>query len=116
MVYSAYERTREQNSIAERIIDEKDIRLTVTEEYIALNSTKEHFTMYLMTTDREIAEEYLYAFDDVVSKEKPLKRMWYSCGDIYIYSEGRTIEMPHNFSNYQRETNMIFSRKNYDRH
>lgn len=115
VVYGTYERKKVQDSVTERVMDEKDIRLTVTEEYIALDCTKERFDMYLTTADRDIAEEYIYAFDDTISEKKPLKGMWYPCGDIYIYSEGRFIEMPHNFNNYRKETNMIFSRKNYDR-
>lgn len=114
IIYNAYERTREQKKVTEKVIDEKDIDLTVRDDYIALRCTKEHFSMYLATTDRNIAQEYLYAFDYFISEKKPLKGGWYSYEDFYIYSESKSIEMPYVFNSLRKEKNVLFSKENYN--
>ena len=119
VVYDAYEWKREQDRVTETVIDEEDISLTITEESIVLDCTKEHFCMYLSTTDREIAEKYLHTINVSVTNQETLRNgIWYPYGDIYIYSdiyiytyidtdiESRTT---HKFSDYQRGANIIYS-------
>lgn len=113
VVYNAYERTRSHETISEKTIDERNIDLTVRDDYIALSCTKEHFRMYLLTTDRKIAQNYLYAFDYAVSQKKPRKGEWHAQGDYYIYSGPKDSETPYAFNSLKEEKNVIFSEENY---
>lgn len=114
VVYNAYQRTREQDKVTEAVIEEKDIELTVRDDYIALSCAKEHFAMYLATTDREAAQKYLYAFDYAISEKKPREGNWYSYEEFYIYSDSRSREIPYEFNSRHEEKNVIFSKENYD--
>ncbi|MCM1039940.1 MAG: hypothetical protein NC434_11520 [Ruminococcus sp.] len=115
VVYDAYEWKREQESVTEAVIDEEDISLTMTKESIVLDCTKEHFCMYLLTTDGKIAEKYLHTIPvNSTGKETLRNGIWYPYGDIYIYSdiyhdtdiENRTT---HKFNDNQRTANIIYS-------
>lgn len=114
VVYNAYEKTREQDIVTEAVIGEEDIELTVRDDYIALSCTKEHFTMYLITRDRNTVQEYLYSFDYTISEKKPGKGKWNSYEDFYIYSDAVYIEIPYAFNSYKKEKNVIFSKENYN--
>lgn len=113
MVYNAYERTREQDTITENRISEKDISMTVTEEYIIPDCTKEHFAMYFMTADKKITEEYLYTFNDIIDRNTPREGVWIPYGDIYIYCSD--LEIPRRFvMRREGRKNIIFSEKGYE--
>ncbi len=114
VVYDAYEWKREQDSITEAVIDEEDISLSITEESIVLDCTKEHFCMYLSTTNREIAEKYLHTINVSAANKETLRNgIWYPYGDIYIYSDINTNNIEyrttHKFNDRHRTENIIYS-------
>lgn len=116
VVYDAYEWKREQERVTEETTDEEDISVAISEEKIVLDCTKEQFCLYLLTTDRKIAEEYLYVFHDhVFNKETLEKGIWYPYGNIYIYSDiySDNIRLnAHKFSHYYKTGNVIYKENN----
>lgn len=111
VIYNAYERTREQNTVTESVITEEDITLTVTDEFLRLDCTKDNYSMYLSTGDKEIAKKYLYVFLDspVIKEEKTQKGRWYSFEDRYIYADNEYIAVPYEIQPYYYEGNVIYS-------
>lgn len=114
VVYNAYEKKREKDSVTVEVIDVEDIIFAITEDYISLDCSKENFIMYLSSTDKETAERYRYAFDRLNSSEKPQAGTWYPYEDRYVYAGGRFTEVPHEFNSRHRKTNIIYTRQGAD--
>ena len=56
LLYNAYGKAMEEDVVTEYVITEEDITFTVTEEYIALDCTKDNYVMYLSAADKREAE------------------------------------------------------------
>lgn len=112
VVYNAYERTREQDTVTESVITEEDITLTVTDEFIRLDCAKDNYSMCLLTGDKKIAKKYLYVFasNRVVKGEETQKGVWYSFEDGYVYSDYYLLTMPYEIKPRYSEGNVIYSR------
>ena len=114
LVYNAYERTRKDGVITERVITEEDISLTVTEESIALECDKDNYSMYLFAADKKTAEKYLYTLDHWIRKSGEFengKGMWYAFEDRYVFSDSIYVETPHKFNKIYFEQNTIYTKR-----
>lgn len=109
VIYNAYERRREQNEVTESVINEEDIVLTMTDEFIRLDCAKDNYSMYLSTKDKKIAKKYLHVFRSTPgnAKKETEEGMWYSFEDGYVYTVYSTTP----YEIYQRyyEGNVIYS-------
>lgn len=111
VIYNAYERRREQNEVTESVINEEDIVLTMTDEFIRLDCTKDNYSMYLSTKDKNIAKKYLHIFLSIPgnTEKETEKGMWYSFEDGYVYADNIYIAVPYEISQYYYEGNVIYS-------
>lgn len=111
VTYNAYERRIEQNEITESVISEEDIVLTMTDEFIQLDCTKDNYSMYLSTKDNNIAKKYCYVFLScpVITEKKTTKGMWYSFEDGYVYADNVYIAEPYEIRQFYHEGNVIYS-------
>lgn len=112
VTYNAYERSREQDTVTESVIAEEDITLTVTDEFIRLDCTKDNYSMYLSTKDKAITRKYRYVFlsNSVVTEEKTQRGMWYFFEDGYVYADSVYIAVPYEIKKRNYEGNVIYSR------
>lgn len=111
VVYNAYVKTINQETVTEAVIAEEDIILTVTDESIDLDCTKADYCMYLSTTDKRIAKKYLYAFTgNAMNKGEIEEGMWYPFEDSYIYADNIYVETPHEFEPRNRVQNTIYTK------
>lgn len=110
LVYKAYERTREQDTVTESVINQEDITLAVTDEYIRVDCAKEDYSIYLSTTDKKIARKYRYVnlSSDVDPQQETERGQWYSFEDGYVFSV--YIMMPYEIEPHYIKGNMIYSR------
>lgn len=110
LVYKAYERTREQDTVTESVINQEDITLAVTDEYIRVDCAKEDYSIYLSTTDKKIARKYRYVnlSSDVDPQQETERGQWYSFEDGYVFSV--YIMMPYEIKPHYIKGNMIYSR------
>lgn len=109
VVYNTCERTREEGIVTESTIMEEDITLIVTEDYIALDCTKDNYVMYLFTNEKENAEKYLHTFDQGVNYQAEMKEcIWDIYEDRYFYSG--TWGVPYEFCAYYSVENIIYTK------
>lgn len=97
VTYNAYERNRKRNVFTESVINEEDVVLTMTNEFIRLDCAKDGCSIYLSTEDKKIARKYLYVFQssDVILGEKTEKGMWYPFEDSYVYADNIYVKVPY---------------------
>ncbi len=112
VLYNAYERTRKQDMVTESVITEDDIVLTVADEFIRLDCTKDNYSMYLSTKDKKIAKKYRYVFlsSSGFNEKRTEKGMWYSFEDGYVYADSVYSKVPYEIQQYYYEGNVIYSR------
>lgn len=111
VVYNAYEKTMEKDMISESVITEEDIAFTVTEEYIALDCTRDYYIMYLSAADKKKAKKYCYSFDQGGGpKAEITKGMWYAYEDRYVYSDNIYVKTPHRFCDDFSVENIIYTK------
>lgn len=107
VVYNAYEKIKDEEAVTEMWVGEEDIMLSITDEYIMLDCTKEHFSMYLFATDKESAERYRYCYD-ILNEGSLRKGVWYPYEEYYVYA-GYLADVPYEFNSGNREMNTIFT-------
>lgn len=112
VTYNAYERNRKRNVFTELVINEEDIVLTMTNKFIRLDCTKDHYSMYLSTRDKKIAKKYRYVFMSTpsVTEKKTAKGMWYPFEDGYVYADNVYVAVPYEICQRYYEGNVIYSR------
>lgn len=113
VVYNAYEMKREQDKVETAVIDVEDIILTVTDDYIDLDCTKDHFVMYLFTTDEEMTKKYLYAYYYILHGDELQTVTWYPYEDVYVYAGTIYSQTPYDFTSRYSEANRIYSQQNF---
>lgn len=111
VIYNAYERTREQDTVTESVITEEDITLTVTDEFIRVDCAKDNYAMYLSTKDKNITKKYRYVFlkGRAVKGEKTQKGVWYSFEDGYVYAYDEFLPVPYEINVRHSKGNVIYS-------
>lgn len=108
VIYNAYERTREQDTVTESVITEEDITLTITDEFIRLDCAKDNYSMYLLTDDKKITKKYRYVFPSSRAAETQ-KGIWYSFEEGYIYAGDERLVVPYEINRKNSVGNVIYS-------
>lgn len=111
VIYNAYEWTREQDTVTESVITEEDITLTVTDEFIRLECTKDNYSIYLSTKDKNITKKYRYVFlkGRAAKGEKTQKGVWYSFENGYVYAYDELLPVPYEINGRHSKGNVIYS-------
>ncbi|MDE6673623.1 MAG: hypothetical protein K2K19_02255, partial [Acetatifactor sp.] len=107
VIYNAYEPTREQDTVTESVITEEDITLTITDEFIRLDCTKDNYSMYLLTDDKKITKKYRYIFPSNRVAETQ-KGIWYSFEDSYVYAGDEHLVVPYEINKQNSVGNVIY--------
>ena len=94
VIYNACERMREQATVTESVITEEDITLTITDEFIRLDCTKDNYSMYLLADDKKITKKYRYVFPSSRASETR-KGIWYSFEEGYVYAGDEHLVVPY---------------------
>ena len=110
IIYNAYERTENKGTVAESVITEADISLTVTDDYIALDCTKNHFVMYLSAADEEMAEGYLHHYSRTINGRID-QGAWYAYEGRYFYDGSNigNVRTPCRFTDDDPIANIIYT-------
>lgn len=112
LVYKAYERIREQDTVTESVINQEDITLTVTDEYIRVDCAKEDYSIYLSTADPKIARKYRYVnlSNRVITEKETDLGKWYSYEGVYVFADNVRREVPYEMRPFYMKGNIIYSR------